>query len=64
MLCFGIPGFMLNCAMVFVVIWYSEIFPLRAVWASCLTFVFGGGPVVTLAVIYTMMADVTTEGER
>ncbi|KAL4803462.1 major facilitator superfamily domain-containing protein [Aspergillus unguis] len=63
-LCFGIPGFILNCAMLFVVMWWSDIFPLRAVWASCLTFLFGGGPVVTMAVIYTMMADVTTEEER
>ncbi|KAL2863440.1 putative MFS transporter [Aspergillus lucknowensis] len=63
-LCFGIPGFILNCIIMFIVMWFSDIFPLRAVWASCLTFVFGGGPVVTLAIIYTMMADVTTEEER
>ncbi|KAL4785385.1 major facilitator superfamily domain-containing protein [Aspergillus varians] len=63
-LCFGIPGFVLNCVIMFVVMWFSDIFPLRAVWASCLTFVFGGGPVVTVAIIYTMMADVTTEDER
>ncbi|KAL2794981.1 major facilitator superfamily domain-containing protein [Aspergillus keveii] len=63
-LCFGIPGFVLNCLIMFVVMWFSDTIPLRAVWASCLTFVFGGGPVVTIAIIYTMMADVTTEEER
>ncbi|KAL3471960.1 major facilitator superfamily domain-containing protein [Aspergillus californicus] len=63
-LCFGIPGFILNCVTMFVVMWFSDIFPLRAVWASCVTFVFGGGPVVTIAIIYTMMSDVTTEEER
>ncbi|KAL4920109.1 MFS general substrate transporter [Aspergillus aurantiobrunneus] len=63
-LCFGIPGFILNCVIMFVVMWFSDVFPLRTVWASCLTFVFGGGPVVTVAIIFTMMADVTTEEER
>ncbi|KAL5001289.1 major facilitator superfamily domain-containing protein [Aspergillus recurvatus] len=63
-LCLGIPGFVLNCVIMFVVMWFDDVFPLRATWASCLTFVFGGGPVVTIAVIFTMMADVTTEEER
>ncbi|KAL4749202.1 hypothetical protein BDW72DRAFT_178825 [Aspergillus terricola var. indicus] len=63
-LCLGIPGFILNCVIMFVVMWFDDVFPLRATWASCLTFVFGGGPVVTIAVIFTMMADVTTEEER
>lgn len=63
-LCLGIPGFILNCVIMFVVMWFDDVFPLRATWASCLTFFFGGGPVVTIAVIFTMMADVTTEEER
>ncbi|KAL4952555.1 major facilitator superfamily domain-containing protein [Aspergillus filifer] len=63
-LCFGIPGFVLNCMINFGVMWFSNIFPLRTVWVSCITFVFGGGPVVTIAIIYTMMSDVTTEEER
>ncbi|KAI9376064.1 major facilitator superfamily domain-containing protein [Aspergillus egyptiacus] len=63
-LCFGIPGLILNCLIMFSVMWFSDIFPLRAVWVSCVTFVFGGGPVVTVAIIYTMMADVTKEEER
>ncbi|KAL2825223.1 MFS general substrate transporter [Aspergillus cavernicola] len=63
-LCFGIPGFVLNCMIMFVVMWFSDIFPLRAVWVSCVAFVFGGGPVVTIAILYTMMSDVTMEEER
>ncbi|KAL4909971.1 hypothetical protein BDW74DRAFT_144130 [Aspergillus multicolor] len=63
-LCLGIPGFILNVVIMFVVMWFDNVFPLKATWASCLTFVFGGGPVVTIAVIYTMMSDVTTEEER
>ncbi|KAA8644006.1 hypothetical protein EYZ11_010863 [Aspergillus tanneri] len=62
--CLSIPGFVLNCIIHFAVTWYSDIFPLRAVWASCLAWLFGGGPVVVLAIIWTMMSDVTTEEER
>ncbi|KAH8427084.1 putative MFS transporter [Aspergillus melleus] len=63
-LCLSIPGFLLNCVIQFVVMWYSDIFPLRTVWLSCLTWLFGGGPVVAFAIIWTMMSDVTTEDER
>lgn len=63
-LCLSIPGFALNCIIMFVVMWYSDVFPLRAVWVSCLAWLFGGGPVVAFAIIWTMMSDVTTEEER
>lgn len=60
----SIPGFALNSLVILGVLWFSDIFPLRAVWLSCLAWVFGGGPVVAFAIIWTMMADVTTEDER
>lgn len=60
----SIPGFFLNCLLNFVVIWYSDVLPLRAVWASSLAWLIGGGPVVAFAVAWTMMSDVTTEEER
>ncbi|KAL4893000.1 MFS general substrate transporter [Aspergillus ambiguus] len=63
-LCLSIPGFTLNTIIMFVVMWYSDVFPLRAVWISCLAWLFGGGPVVAFAIIWTMMSDVTTEEER
>lgn len=63
-LCLSIPGFALNCIIMFLVMWYSDVFPLRAVWVSCLAWLFGGGPVVAFAIIWTMMSDVTTEEER
>ncbi|KAL5335464.1 major facilitator superfamily domain-containing protein [Aspergillus crustosus] len=63
-LCLGIPGFILNCFIMLGVMWFSDLVSLRWVWASCLAYVFGGGPVVTMAVVFTMMADVTTEEER
>ncbi|KAJ6114009.1 hypothetical protein N7523_007326 [Penicillium sp. IBT 18751x] len=63
-LAWGIPGFAINSIITIVVLWFSNIFPLRAVWVSSLAWLIGGGPVVAFAIIWTMMADVTTELER
>lgn len=63
-LCLSIPGFALNSVVILAVLWFSDVFPLRAVWLSCLAWVLGGGPVVAFAIIWTMMADVTTDEER
>lgn len=60
----GLPGFALNSVIVLAVMWFSDIFPLRAIWFSSLAWLLGGGPVVAFAIIWTMMADVTTEEER
>ncbi|KAJ5668671.1 hypothetical protein N7462_009741 [Penicillium macrosclerotiorum] len=60
----GIPGFALNSMITVAVLWFNKIFPLRAVWLSSLAWLLGGGPVVAFAIIWTMMADVTTESER
>ncbi|KAE8150368.1 major facilitator superfamily domain-containing protein [Aspergillus avenaceus] len=63
-LCLSVPGFVLYCLIVLVVLWFSDIFPLRAVWAAAIAWVVGGGPVVAFAIMWTMMADVTTDEER
>ncbi|KAJ5384098.1 Major facilitator superfamily domain general substrate transporter [Penicillium concentricum] len=63
-LALSIPGFGLNALLTLVILWFSDVFPLRALWFTALTWVFGGGPVVSFAIIWTMMADVTTEAER
>ncbi|OOF99389.1 hypothetical protein ASPCADRAFT_393265 [Aspergillus carbonarius ITEM 5010] len=63
-ICLSIPGFALNCIMQLVVMWFPNVFPLRTVWASSLAWLFGGGPVVAFAIIWTMMSDVSTEEER
>ncbi|KAJ5908771.1 hypothetical protein N7495_001453 [Penicillium taxi] len=60
----GLPGFAVNAIITIVVLWFSDIFPLRAIWLSCLGWLIGGGPVVAFAIIWTMMADVTTDSER
>ncbi|QGA13068.1 hypothetical protein EYB26_000713 [Talaromyces marneffei] len=60
----SIPGFILNMIICGVVLWWSDIFPLRAIWLSALAWLFGGGLVVASALVWTMMADVTTEQQR
>ncbi|KAI2790587.1 hypothetical protein POX_d06108 [Penicillium oxalicum] len=60
----GVPGFFLNSLITIVVLWFSNVLPLRAVWLSSLAWLIGGGPVVAFAIIWTMMADVTNEAER
>lgn len=60
----GLPGFALNSIITICVMWFSDVIPLRAVWLSSLAWLVGGGPVVAFAIIWTMMADVTTEEER
>jgi MFS family permease len=60
----SIPGFILNMIISGTVLWWSNIFPLRAIWISALAWLFGGGLVVAAALVWTMMADVTTEKQR
>ncbi|KAJ5960832.1 Major facilitator superfamily domain general substrate transporter [Penicillium vulpinum] len=63
-LALSIPGFGLNAILTVLILWFSDVFPLRALWFTALSWLFGGGPVVSFAIIWTMMADVTTEAER
>ncbi|KAJ9211946.1 hypothetical protein DTO166G4_6474 [Paecilomyces variotii] len=60
----SIPGFILNMVSTLVVLWFSNVFPLRAVWFSSLAWLLGGGLVVAAALVWTMMADVTTDAQR
>lgn len=60
----SIPGFVLNIVMQGCVLWFSDTIPLRAIWFSSLSWLFGGGLVVAAAVVWTMMTDVTTEAQR
>ncbi|KAK2768347.1 hypothetical protein FQN54_000201 [Arachnomyces sp. PD_36] len=62
--CLSIPGFILNGILILVPLRFSNVFPLRTVWLSSLTWFIGGGPVVAFATLWTMMADVTTNEER
>ncbi|OJJ31597.1 hypothetical protein ASPWEDRAFT_32219 [Aspergillus wentii DTO 134E9] len=63
-ICLCIPAYAINISIVLLVLWFSDTLPLRTVWLGSLAWFFSGGHVVTFAVVWTMMADVTTEDER
>lgn len=46
------------------VLWFSNVLPLRAIWLASLSWTIGGGPSVALVVIWTMLADLTTDQQR
>lgn len=59
-----IPGFLLNSVITNSVLWFSDVLPLRAIWLAALSWTIGGGPSVALVVIWTMLADLTTDQQR
>ncbi|KAJ5544759.1 MFS transporter [Penicillium sp. DV-2018c] len=59
-----VPGFLLNSLMTNSVLWFSNVLPLRAIWLASLSWTIGGGPPVALVVIWTMLADLTTDQQR
>ena len=63
-ICLSIPGFLINAVIIAVVLWFPDVFPLRAVWVSSLAWIVGGGPVIAFAIVWTMLSDVSREDER
>ncbi|KAH3631723.1 hypothetical protein KXW27_001596 [Aspergillus fumigatus] len=59
-----IPGFLLNAIITNSVLWFSDIFPPRAIWLAALSWTIGGGPIVAMALLWTMLADYTTDSTR
>ncbi|KAL4958873.1 major facilitator superfamily domain-containing protein [Aspergillus stella-maris] len=59
-----VPGFVLNGLITISVLWFHGIFPLRAIWFASCSWIIGGGPTVTLAIIWTMLADLTVDSDR
>ncbi|OGM47162.1 putative MFS transporter [Aspergillus bombycis] len=59
-----IPGFFLNAVITNSVLWFSDLFPPRAIWLAALSWVIGGGPTVAVVAIWTMIADLTTSSNR
>jgi len=47
-----------------IVIWYHDIFPVRAVWISSLFQVVGGGNGIPMTMVYSMIVDVQSENSR
>ncbi|RAL10124.1 MFS transporter [Aspergillus homomorphus CBS 101889] len=59
-----VPGFLLNAVITNSVLWFSNVLPLRAIWLASLSWIIGGGPAVALVVIWTMLADLTSDAQR
>lgn len=55
---------MLNALITNSVLWFSDVFPLRAIWLASLSWIIGGGPTVALLVVWTMLADLSTDEKR
>ncbi|KAL4991628.1 putative MFS transporter [Aspergillus falconensis] len=59
-----VPGFVLNGLITNSVLWFNGIFPLRGIWLASFSWIIGGGPTVALAIIWTMLADLTADSDR
>lgn len=59
-----IPGFLINAAITYSVLWFSDVFPPRALWLAAGSWLIGGGPTVMMAILWAMLADVTETSNR
>ncbi|KAI1331335.1 MFS general substrate transporter [Xylariaceae sp. FL0255] len=54
----------LNISWIFAVLYWHSVFPVTAIWYSCLFHLIGGGTPVTQAILLSMVTDATSEEER
>lgn len=57
-------GLFLQEAVIRAIFWWSELLPLRAIWASPLAQVLGGGPQIGTSIAYAMITDVFSPEDR
>lgn len=57
-------GFFLRAAWIQLVCFWWQTFDLKISWMSGILSIFGGGTPVYVAMIYTIVSDVVSEGER
>ncbi|KAI9734017.1 MAG: hypothetical protein M1834_002674 [Cirrosporium novae-zelandiae] len=57
-------GTMMGIAWAIMVLWFSEIFPLRLVWLCPVFAVIGGGSGIITAMVFTMITDVVDAENR
>ncbi|KAF3938114.1 hypothetical protein ABW19_dt0207956 [Dactylella cylindrospora] len=60
---FSIAGTILQVIWIIIVTWFSDIFPLRAVWFGSICLIGGGSSLIN-AILYTMIIDITEPVER
>ncbi|KAF7588184.1 hypothetical protein BBP40_006091 [Aspergillus hancockii] len=59
-----VAGFLLNGIMLTTPLYYSNVFPARAIWFAPLSWVVGGGPVFLFAILWKRVAEVTEDAQR
>lgn len=57
-------GLLVGALIELAVVYWSDVFPITAIWASSAGQLIGGGNGVLIAVVLSMIADATTEEDR
>jgi hypothetical protein len=57
-------GLLIGAIMQLAVVYWNNVFPITAIWASSAAQLIGGGNGVLIAVVLSMIADATNEEER
>ncbi|KAI1129245.1 major facilitator superfamily domain-containing protein [Nemania abortiva] len=60
----AMAGLLIGALMELAVVYWSDIFPITAIWASAAGQFIGGGNGVLIAVVLSMIADATSEEDR
>ncbi|MCJ1313181.1 hypothetical protein MMC25_006858 [Agyrium rufum] len=63
-ICLALLGLCLQFTWIVIVVWFSEIFPIRLIWLSSAFCIIGGGPSVGLSVVYVMAVEAVSEESR
>ncbi len=57
-------GTLLSAVWIALVLWFRDFFPTRLLLLQAVFQVIGGGNTVSVAVLYSVVADVVSEAER
>ncbi|KAI3340610.1 major facilitator superfamily domain-containing protein [Ustulina deusta] len=60
----AMTGLLVGALIELAVVYWSDVFPITAIWASSAGQLIGGGNGVLIAVVLSMIADATTEEDR
>ena len=57
-------GIILSSCWMLIISWFWQVFPLRLIWLAPIFQAVGGGTVVAVTMIFTMVSDVVTQEDR
>lgn len=60
----SLKGLALGAAWSFLVLWFRAVLPVRMIWLEALGTIIGGGSPVAMALLFSIISDVTNEEER